>query len=75
MRCDADAIELASAAATKYRRWRRVKRTAFIQHTQEIPLLQDGGGLGWGLFYPATIESSGSIAPTLTLPRLGGGNG
>src|SRR5688500_3887761 len=26
MRCDADAIELASAAATKYCRWRRVKR-------------------------------------------------
>ena len=26
MRCDAEAIELASAAATKYCRWRKVKR-------------------------------------------------
>jgi hypothetical protein len=28
MRCDAAAMELASAAATKYCRWRRVKRIA-----------------------------------------------
>src|SRR5688572_5944368 len=29
MRCDAEAIELASAAATKYCRWRSVKRTDY----------------------------------------------
>ena len=37
-------------------------------------LPQVGGGLGWGLFYRAKNESSGSAgAPTLALPRLGGG--
>ncbi len=41
---------------------------------EDVPLPQAGGGPGWGLFYLAKIESSGTIAPTLTLPRLGGGN-
>jgi hypothetical protein len=42
----------------------------------EVSLPQAGGGSGWGLFSPAIIESSGTaVAPTLTLPRLGGGNG
>src|SRR6185369_1812922 len=39
-----------------------------------FPLPQVGGGSGRGLLSPAKAESSGSIAPTLTLPRLGGGN-
>jgi hypothetical protein len=40
-----------------------------------FPLPQAGGGLGWGLFSRAKIASSGSaVAPTLTLPRLAGGD-
>jgi len=43
--------------------------------TRLLSLPQAGGGLGWGLFYRAKGESSRSaVAPTLTLPRLGGGD-
>ena len=37
-------------------------------------LPQDGGGSGWGLLSQANTASSGTSAPTLALPRLGGGN-
>ena len=38
-------------------------------------LPQAGGGLGWGLFYPPLDGAKlNRLAPTLTLPRLGGGN-
>ena len=41
----------------------------------EISLPQVGGGRGWELFSPAKIcAKRNRLAPTLTLPRLGGGD-
>ena len=39
-----------------------------------VPPPPSWGKVGWGLFSPPNTEPSGSSAPTLTLPRLGGGD-
>ena len=49
----------------------KAKSVARISHS----LPQAGGGRGWGLFSQPKTKSGGTaVAPTLTLPRLGGGN-
>src|SRR4030095_3326881 len=67
MRCDAAAIELASAGATKYCKWRRVKSIS-----ERHRATRRGGGVGAGEASQGSIQGKRAF-PLPPLPLLGRG--